>query len=101
MTDKLKQALVSEEATIIWRISIFLLISLFCWTAQQQINRIDTHDKQIQALEECIRAEFVTKDELNEMKNDVKNIEKTLSIEMPKMSYFMGQATEFMKANSQ
>lgn len=99
MTEKWKQVLTSEEATIIWRLAITLLIMLSCWTFQRQVDRIDSHDNKINEIQSFILSEFVKKDELCELKADVKAIQKTLNTTMPEISRFMGQTAEYMRTD--
>ena len=109
MTDKLKQVLISEEFTIAWRLFIvvvLLLATFSTWEFKRQIGRIDdqaaalkTHSQKIFELQQFMTDEFVKKDELCELKADVKAIQKTLNTTMPEISRFMGQTAEYMRTD--
>lgn len=97
MTDKLKAALVSEMATIIWRAVILCLIMLSTWTFQRQVGRIDAHDQKINDLQQFMSNEFVKKSELCELKEDVKTIKASLGNDLPEIKFFMGEVSQYIK----
>ena len=97
--DKLVKILGHEFFTAGWRIFIMIVMVIAGWTWNRQIGRIDAHEKEIKELQQCMIAKFVSKDELNELKADVKSIQKTLNVQLPEIARFMGQATEYMRTD--
>lgn len=94
---KLKAALTSEMATIVWRGVIILMLSGAGWMLERQIERIDRHDTKIQEIQLLVSNSFVRKAELCDLKNDVKTIKSSLDQELPEIKFFMGQVTEYMR----
>jgi len=92
MTDKIKELLDHTFVTAGWRLLIMIIIGMSIWTWNRQITRIDSHDQQINKLQQFISSEFVKKDEMCELKADVRTIKTNIT----DIKFFMGRVTEFM-----
>jgi len=85
MTERFKKFL-NGNGTFLWRTLACFLIAMAVWQWNRLVCKVD-------ALEEAT----VKKSEIVEIKTDIKNIEKTLNTELPKISKFIGGVEQYMK----
>ena len=89
MADRIKQILNRNGGMWLLRGLVIIIFTLLSWNVTRLVDKVD-----------ALETTTIKKIDFCEVKTDMKDIQKTLNRELPKISMFMGRVEEYMRTHT-